>query len=57
MDQSYAIINLGPNYTYYSISGGKSQGTDGGSVVFEGVRFSEALPIGPPGSFYQIDML
>jgi len=41
IDQSYALINLGPEYN------------DG---RFLGVKFSEALPIGKPGSYYQIDV-
>lgn len=36
VDQSYAVINLGPY--------------DEG-----GFRFSDAIPIGPPGGFYQVD--
>lgn len=42
VDQSYALINLGPII---------SENGD-----FEGVRFSEALPMGPPGGYYQIDV-
>ena len=42
VDQSYALVNLGPKY--------KENGD------FEGIRFSEALPIGPPGGYYQIDV-
>jgi len=41
VDQSYALINLGPVFN-----------TDGD---FEGLKFSAALPIGPPGGYYQID--
>jgi hypothetical protein len=40
VDQSYALINLGPLYL------------DG---EFKGIRFSSALPVGPPGGYYQID--
>ena len=43
VDQSYALINLGPRYD------------DNGDFV--GTRFSEALPIGRPGAFYQVDTL
>ena len=43
VDQSYALINLGPQYD------------ENGNFV--GVRFSEALHIGPPGSYYQIDVV
>ena len=43
VDQSYALINLGPRYD------------ENGDFV--GTRFSEALPIGRPGSFYQVDAL
>ena len=42
VDQSYALINLGPKYN------------ENGN--FQGIRFSEALPIGPPGGYYQIDV-
>lgn len=42
VDQSYALINLGPEYN------------DNGEFV--GVKFSEALPIGSPGAYYQIDV-
>ena len=42
VDQSYALINLGPKYNE--------------TGDFEGIRFSEALPIGPPGGYYQIDV-
>ena len=41
VDQSYALINLGPMHN-----------SDG---EFEGIRFSSALPVGPPGGYYQID--
>mmetsp|Transcript_4857 Transcript_4857/g.10563 ORF Transcript_4857/g.10563 Transcript_4857/m.10563 type:complete len:629 (+) Transcript_4857:57-1943(+) len=48
VDRSYALINLGGIYA-----------DDGDGVEqkkrLAGVRFSEALPIGPPGSYYQID--
>ena len=42
VDQSYALINLGPMYN-----------SDG---EFLGVKFSPALPIGPAGGYYQIDV-
>ena len=41
VDQSYALINLGQIFN--------SEGD------FEGMRFSSALPVGPPGGYYQID--
>jgi len=41
IDQSYALINLGPEYD---------------NDEFLGVKFSKALPIGKPGSYYQIDV-
>lgn len=43
VDQPYALINLGPRYD------------ENGDFV--GIRFSEALPIGRPGAFYQVDTL
>lgn len=46
VDQSYALINLGPKY---------DRRVDG-ELEFVGVRFSDALPVGPPGSYYQIDV-
>ena len=42
VDQSYALINLGPKFD------------DRG--VFAGVKFSDPLPVGPPGSYYQVDV-
>lgn len=42
VDQSYALINLGPEYD--------------DNDKFTGVRFSEAQPIGPPGGYYNIDI-
>ena len=44
VDQPYALINLGPQY-------------DKESGEFVGVKFSEALPIGVPGGYYQIDVV
>ena len=40
--QSYALINLGPEYD--------------DNDKFTGVRLSEAQPIGPPGGYYNIDI-
>lgn len=42
IDQSYALINLGKKYNE--------------NGVFVGVRFSEALAVGEPGGYYQIDV-
>ena len=44
IDQSYVLLNLGPLYL-----------VDGGD--FQGIRFSDPLPIGPPAGYYQIDVL
>lgn len=41
VDQSYALINLGPKFN--------SAGD------FVGINFSPALPVGPAGGYYQID--
>eukprot|EP00581_Thalassiosira_minuscula_P003364 CAMPEP_0183740118 /NCGR_PEP_ID=MMETSP0737-20130205/58783_1 /TAXON_ID=385413 /ORGANISM="Thalassiosira miniscula, Strain CCMP1093" /LENGTH=514 /DNA_ID=CAMNT_0025975103 /DNA_START=82 /DNA_END=1626 /DNA_ORIENTATION=- len=45
VDQSFALINLGPEYD-----------DDDDDMEFAGVKFSEALPIGPPGAYYQVDV-
>mmetsp|Transcript_48068 Transcript_48068/g.102250 ORF Transcript_48068/g.102250 Transcript_48068/m.102250 type:complete len:522 (-) Transcript_48068:115-1680(-) len=42
VDQPYALINLGPEHD--------------GDGEFVGVKFSEALPVGPPGAYYQVDV-
>jgi hypothetical protein len=42
VDQSYALMNLGPQFDSHG--------------DFIGVRFSPALPVGPPGGYYQIDV-
>ncbi|KAL7471240.1 hypothetical protein ACHAXS_011548 [Conticribra weissflogii] len=52
LDQSYALINLGRKH--FDDKDGDGDG-DEDKMRSEGVRFSEALPIGPPGSYYQID--
>mmetsp|Transcript_29210 Transcript_29210/g.53378 ORF Transcript_29210/g.53378 Transcript_29210/m.53378 type:complete len:566 (+) Transcript_29210:62-1759(+) len=48
VDQSYALINLGPEYV--------DGEDDDDNREFRGVKFSEALPIGPPGAYYQVDV-
>lgn len=43
IDQPYALLNLGPELD--------------ASGTLSGVRFSDALPLGPPGGYYQVDVV
>ncbi|KAL7525851.1 hypothetical protein ACHAXR_003077 [Thalassiosira sp. AJA248-18] len=53
IDQSYALINLGVEYD----DDDDNHADGGSSSSFVGVRFSEALPVGVPGGYYQIDVV
>ena len=61
VDQPFALLNLGPDLRDdddAATGTGTGTGTGGGGGGrFRGVRFSDALPLGPPGGYYQVDAL